>query len=291
MTTPNTAYHYRVAGHAFRLCTSADDEREGLLAQYEPFAVGPTDDVVFELTVSGQPPEGDFAEEYRQDDDGTMIVAGSRNGQPCFQFLLHGRHVGWLTAACDYRHATLCINDERQYTLNNALMVMFALSTSTRRTVLFHSSVVVSEGRGYMFLGKSGTGKSTHSRLWLRYIEGTRLLNDDNPVVRIGDDGTPRVYGSPWSGKTPCYVNDSAPIGAIVQLSQAPHNAIRRLRPLEAYGALLSSISGKRWDAAVAEGLHATEEALVRSLSVYHLECLPDEGAARLCQQTVSHGE
>jgi hypothetical protein len=148
--------------------------------------------------------------------------------------------------------------------------------------VLFHAAVVSYEGRGYMFLGRSGTGKSTHARLWLKYIEGTALVNDDNPVVR---DGV--VYGSPWSGKTPCYRNVSYPLGAIVLLSQAPYNEIRRLIGIHAYVALIESISGKRWDERIADGLHQTEDALVAQVPVWHLECLPDEEAARLCQLNI----
>jgi hypothetical protein len=172
--------------------------------------------------------------------------------------------------------------------IDNALMVLFALATANKGTVLFHAAVVSHKGKGYMFLGPSGTGKSTHARLWLNYIEGTSLMNDDNPVVRIGDDGLAVVYGSPWSGKTPCYRNVSYPIGAIVQLSQAPHNAIRPLRPLQAYAALMPSISGKRWDKRIAEGLHETENMLAGQVDMWHLECLPDEDAARTCYQAVA---
>jgi hypothetical protein len=139
-----------------------------------------------------------------------------------------------------------------------------------------------------MFLGKSGTGKSTHSSLWLKYIEGTELVNDDNPVVRFLEDGSIIVYGSPWSGKTPCYRNVRYPLGAIVLLSQAPQNVIRRLRPLEAYAALIASISGKRWDSRLAEGLHETENLLATNVPIWHLDCLPDEEAAKLCCRTVN---
>ena len=168
------------------------------------------------------------------------------------------------------------------------LMVMFALSTAEQQTLLMHASVVSYQGAAYLMLGKSGTGKSTHSRLWLRYIKGTELVNDDNPVVRIVDDGGIWVYGSPWSGKTPCYRNVSYPLGAIVDLSQAPENVIRRLRPIEAYAALMASISGKRWDSRLAEGLHETENLLVQSGAVWHLDCLPDEGAAQLSNSTIA---
>ena len=79
----------------------------------------------------------------------------------------------------------------------------------------------------------------------------------------------------------------SLPIGGIVQLSQAPYNKIRRLRSIEAYAALVPSISGKRWERRVADGLHETEDTLAGRVPVWYLECLPDEAAARLCQETI----
>ncbi|UKK79275.1 MULTISPECIES: hypothetical protein [Segatella] len=172
--------------------------------------------------------------------------------------------------------------------IDNALMIMFALATADKDTVLFHAAVVSYEGRGYIFLGPSGTGKSTHASLWLQHIAGTALVNDDNPVVRIDEDGSAMVYGSPWSGKTPCYRNVHYPLGAIVLLSQADCNKIQRLSGVYAYVALIESISGKRWDERIADGLHQTENALASSIPVWHLECLPDEEAAILCNETIT---
>ena len=113
-------------------------------------------------------------------------------------------------------------------------------------------------------------------------------MNDDNPVVRVNPDGSATVYGSPWSGKTPCYRNISCPVGGIVALSQAPYNKIRRLEGITAYAAVMPSISGKRWDRAIADGLHRTENALASHVPVWHLDCLPDEAAALLCNNTVT---
>ena len=70
-------------------------------------------------------------------------------------------------------------------------------------------------------------------------------------------------------------------------LSQAPHNKIRRLKGIEAYAALVPSISGKRWDTRIADGLHLTEDAMASHVPVWHLECLPDEEAARVCQKEI----
>lgn len=173
------------------------------------------------------------------------------------------------------------------FALNNAAMLLFAVSTATRGVLLVHASVVTHEQRGYLFMGRSGTGKSTHSRLWLRHIAHTALLNDDNPALRIDDRGQAYVCGTPWSGKTPCYVAAEVPLGAIVKLQQAPYNRIQRLRPTAAYAAVLPGVSAMRWERTLADGLHHTLQTLVEHTAVFHLECLPDEGAALLCHQTV----
>jgi hypothetical protein len=205
-----------------------------------------------------------------------------------FEFRWWQETAGWLVCSEDYREGRLVTTGRyTKMAIDNALMVLYALATADRGTVLFHAAVVSRGGRGYMFLGKSGTGKSTHARLWLQHIEGTALVNDDNPVVRIVGDGSLVVYGSPWSGKTLCYRNVSYPLGGIVMLSQAPYNKIQRLGGIQAYASLVASISGKRWDSRVADGLHETENALAMNVPVWHLECLPDEAAAKLCSLSI----
>lgn len=280
---------YKVADHRFAVL--ADEALLGEMTQYEPFAIETdADPVLFTLTVADEEPFPDTAVtiETSQDDEGSQILVGhTADGRSYFEFLLWGDRSGRLLVSADYSHATLWLDKHHLYGLNNALMVLYALATACLGTALFHSAVVGHEGRGYMFLGKSGTGKSTHASLWCRYIDGTELVNDDNPVVRVFPDRAV-VYGSPWSGKTPCYRNMSLPLGGIVQLRQAPYNKIRRLRSIEAYAALVPSISGKRWERTVADGLHETENALAGTIPVWLLECLPDEAAARLCHQTVT---
>lgn len=280
--------YYKVAGHAFALETVDNANVEFDLQQYEPFVTVPTENVVFRLRLSTtQTDSSNFKMEMVQEDEGQSISAGHIGDHPCFQFFLHEKLMGVLVCSNDYRQGDIYAENSNLFGVNNALMVMYALATANKQTALFHSSVVSFQDKAYMFLGKSGTGKSTHSRLWLKYIEGTELINDDNPVVRIHDDGSILVYGSPWSGKTPCYRNVSYPLGAIVLLEQAPQNVIRRLKPLEAYAALMISISGKRWDSRLAEGLHETENLLVTHASIWHLDCLPDEDAARVCNEMV----
>lgn len=282
-------FYYRVAEHAFSVELPDEERVVDEMRQYEPFVIDNAEEVVFALRVvpkSDFPADGAVTVEMNQDDDGSQILAGRMGDKPYFEFQLWGRCAARMVTDDRYTEAIVLLVDEPLFGINNALMVMFALSTSNLHTALFHSSVVSYEGYGYMFLGKSGTGKSTHSRLWIQNINGTGLVNDDNPVVRRMSDGF-YVFGSPWSGKTPCYRNVKYPIGAIVQLKQAPHNKIQLLRPLLAYAALVPSISGKRWDKQVAEGLHDTENLLAGEVPVWHLECLPNPEAAWMCCEAV----
>ena len=278
--------YFKVAGHRFGVTAGADDF--ALMTNYEPFADSETCDTAIELTIGKGLPVS-YNEELRQEEEGKVIVCGrTTDEQAVFEYQWFGEEAGWLVCSDDYREGRLITTGHHtKLAIDNALMVLFALATSAEGTVLFHAAVVSHEGHGYMFLGPSGTGKSTHASLWVRHIENTELVNDDNPVVRVFDDGTARVYGSPWSGKTPCYRNVSYPLDGIVLLSQAPHNKICRLGGLHAYASLVASISGMRWDARVAEGLHQTENALVSMVPVWHLDCLPDEDAARICQKNI----
>ena len=186
------------------------------------------------------------------------------------------------------RSRLLFVGEDRTFALNNALMLLFAFASARHGVLEMHSSVVMNDGKGYLFLGRSGTGKSTHSSLWLKHIPGTELLNDDNPVLRLMPDGTARVYGSPWSGKTPCYRNIQAPIGAFVRIQQRPSNSIRPLRPLEAFGVLLPAVSSMKWDERVYKGVCDGISELIRIVGMYELGCLPNAEAAILCYSTIA---
>ena len=282
--------YYKVAEHVFVLKADEQEELQQELRQYEPFLTEATDDASFRMEIVDELPETVYHEEMRQEDEGQTIVTGHTEEESSyFEFWLGKKLCSIMVVDKDYREAKVCVKENWSFGVNNAIMVMYALATANSLTALFHSSVVSYQGKAYMFLGHSGTGKSTHSSLWLKYIEGTELVNDDNPVVRIMD-GVARVYGSPWSGKTPCYRNVVYPVGGIVKLDQAPYNEIKRLKGVKAYAVIVPSISGKRWDKKLAEGLHETENMLAQLVPVWHLDCLPDEAAARLCCKNCAYG-
>ena len=270
--------HYNVAGHTFAISGRAElfEQMENL----EPFA-SEGGEPLFSLTVEiGTGPE--YTEVYRWEEPYmTYIVYGhTASGNDIFKF---GNSL-FLICSKDYREGRIIMPEcKLKKVFYEALKMMYDLATAGKDTLHVHAAVVSCEGKGYLFLGPSGTGKSTHAQLWLKHFEGTELVNDDNPVVR---DGV--VYGSPWSGKTPCYRNVSVPIGGIVRLSQAPYNKIRRLSGIEAYVDLAESVGSMPWNIRISEGLHQTENRLAQTIPMWHLECLPDEEAARLCYETIT---
>ena len=195
-----------------------------------------------------------------------------------------------------------------RFCIDNALMLLYAFRTAPLMTLEMHAAVVVKADRcavrcqtaalldrpnglidqqelGYLFLGHSGTGKSTHARQWLAAFDDAWLLNDDNPILRVMEDGEVRVYGSPWSGKTPCYKNAYARVGGIIKLSQAPHNKMRILSLPEAYAYMLSSASGLKMDRQMADCMYESIKHVITHVKCYHLDCLPNTEAAVVAQR------
>lgn len=176
----------------------------------------------------------------------------------------------------------------RMFGLNNALMLTFSFAGSFHKTMLIHASCVSHGGYGYPFTAKSGTGKSTHTSLWMKHIEQTELMNDDNPIIRILDDGKPYIYGSPWSGKTACYRNIRLPLGAITHIERDNHNWIERLETVQAFAMLLPAFSSMKWDPIIYNHLCTDIGKLIETTPIYTMHCLPDEEAAHVCQKVLA---
>lgn len=198
-----------------------------------------------------------------------------------------------LCMSKDFKESTLYVSENLRasgvvFQLSTALMMNFTYVSALKGVLLIHASVIRYNGKANIFLGKSGTGKSTHSRLWLENIQGADLLNDDNPALGLDRDGNPCVFGTPWSGKTPCYRNICAPLNAIVRLEQAPKNSIERDSGINAFAALYGSVSAIRWNRPIMDAITASVEKIAGSAKVFRLSCLPDPAAAHLCCRTIT---
>ena len=286
---------YQVAEHIFAI--DAADSLFEQLPNYAPFLTPYTvhHTPVFTIRVhEGELPSKDGWSHFYTDqseDDMPRIEMYHRAGERLFFVSLSrdGEIVSAMRCTEDWRQVDLYAQPATiRFAIDNAAMLVYAFATADQQTLLFHSSVTVLEGKAYMFLGHSGTGKSTHSRQWKTAFPDAVLLNDDNPAVRVLPDGSVRVYGTPWSGKTPCYKNENAPVQALVQLAQAPYNKIERLRMSQAYPFILSSVSGIKVMPQMMDDLFETIAKLLEISPVYRLECLPNVEAAQLCAQTCS---
>ena len=169
-----------------------------------------------------------------------------------------------------------------------ALWVAFNYLMIKDNCFAIHTSANVFGDKTLIFLGESGTGKSTHTRLLRERYPESFLLNDDSPFIKVEKDGSVMVYGSPWSGKTPCYKNEQHHLYGIVRLSQAPYNKIRKLSPMESIGALLPSAPPMlNYCDETTDALYGYISDILETVPVYHLECLPDTAAAELSHDTL----
>ena len=186
----------------------------------------------------------------------------------------------------DFSHAVIRMhagNKEPQDVLSWLLMLNYGQACLKHQAVLLHASVVECKDKAVAFLGPSGTGKSTHSKMWLSHIQGTNLLNDDNPAVRVLADGSVRIYGTPWSGKTPCYIAKSAGLSALVRIKQAKANQISPKTGMHALTCVLPSCTAIRWNRVLFNKMADTLEAIIQKVQIAELECLPDAEAAHIC--------
>lgn len=178
----------------------------------------------------------------------------------------------------------------RRFGLNNALMMIYAFACSRKGGLLIHASAIKNGDIGIAFIAKSGTGKSTHTGLWIKHIYNSELLNDDNPIVRI-INGIPYLYGSPWSGKTPCYRNVKTRLKALVRIERGDSNFIKKLKPTEAFASILPCCSTMKWDIGVYDSICNNIIQIISKIDIYTLYCLPDRNAALLCHEKVLNKE
>ena len=147
-----------------------------------------------------------------------------------------------------------------------------------RDVLLFHGSVLAMDGAAYLFTAKSGTGKSTHTRLW-RQVFGDRvkMVNDDKPFLRFDGD-TVYACGSPWKGKHGLGENIQVPLRAICILERGEENEITPLAPADALFTLIQQ-SSRPADPKHMGAYMTLLDRLSRSVSFYRLRCNMTEEA------------
>lgn len=288
-----------IAGHFIDVVFAENNAGDmELLPSFEPFRKeeGSNGGKLFTLRVDDglRPLPKDGSERIGSFDtgNGDTIVSCTADGR--YQYIIkdiYGNSCCLLQTDNDFSHAVCALNGNsqmRHFGLNNALMMTYAFRGSFFKTLLIHASLVRENDYGYAFIAKSGTGKSTHTSLWLKHIPGTDLMNDDNPIVRI-IDGQAYIYGSPWSGKTPCYRDVKARLGAITQIARDTTNYVEPLSPTKAFAHILPACSTMKWHKEVFRNTYDTVINLIEvSPRNYVLHCLPNKEAALVCHNAIS---
>ena len=150
-----------------------------------------------------------------------------------------------------------------------------------------HASAVVKDGYAFLFSAPSGTGKSTHTQLWLKHFgEGqAQILNDDKPALRY-IDGVWYAYGTPWSGKTDLNLNMRVPLGGIAVLERGQENKIRPLTGPQAVYALMSQTM-RGGSAEMRSLMMERLDRLLTDVPVWQLSCTPEVEAAQVAYEAM----
>lgn len=153
--------------------------------------------------------------------------------------------------------------------------------------IIFHSSAIMVDGNAYLFTAPSGTGKSTHTRLW-RELLGDKavMVNDDKPIIRYVN-GEFYVYGTPWRGKHGLGNNCRAKIKAICAISQAKENKIKKISASEMLFVLLNQTLRPKEKDKMDRLLNLIGEMLGK-VELYSLGCNISREAAELSYKTMS---
>ena len=159
---------------------------------------------------------------------------------------------------------------------------------SNQGVLLFHGSAICVDGRTYIFFFSSGTGKSTHTRLWREMLKrhDVVMVNDDKPFLKV-EEGRVTAYGSPWMGKEKLGCKMSAPVEAICSISQGSDNVIREATPEEMYPIFYEQ-SLRPFDKEGTENYLHTLDVLTRSVRLYKLKCDISLEAARMSYEIMA---
>lgn len=172
-----------------------------------------------------------------------------------------------------------------------AVYRQLATELIAKDVLLIHGSVIAVDGEGYLFTALSGTGKSTHVRLW-RELFGERavMVNDDKPLIRVPNSSLntscPLVFGTPWDGKHHLSSNICVPLKAIVHLQRGEENHIEPITPSEMLPVLLQQTFRPQTGVGTMQVLQLLD-TLSQRVKFYSLHCNMQPEAARIAYEGI----
>ena len=153
--------------------------------------------------------------------------------------------------------------------------------------LLFHGSTIAVNGACYLFTAKSGTGKSTHVRLWRELLgQHAVMVNDDKPFLHVSPEGV-TAFGTPWNGKHRLGSNIAVPLKAICILERGEENSIQSVEAKDALPILFQQ-SHRPADSKLMGKYLELLDGLANGVAFYRLQCNMDPQAAVLAYETMS---
>lgn len=198
---------------------------------------------------------------------------------------LEHRLCGRLFATKDYSRCVYFSDGYHKDTIANLHTVVEAALPQIGGSIV-HASCIKHQGKAILFCGPSGMGKSTQAFLWEKTYD-CHMLSSDAPAVFPEEDGGAIAYGMPWDGSDQIMLQEEAPVAAVIELNQAKENRIRPMSGQEAFGRMMQQGHTPMWDKEAMFREMAVMKKIAGAVPFYHLDCLPNEEAARLVHRTV----
>lgn len=256
------------------------------LGQFIGFSENPLSHVVLHLETSIVPPipkghliydPGLIWKMYKDGNDFFADITYHRDDQVSQEHGVLHANPTW-----DFLTLTECRSSLFQQSLLNIGAGELILRTVILFTggLVFHSSGLDDNGKGIVFVGHSGDGKSTQLNLW-NHEPGVIAMNDDRIAIQI-ESSSPKCYGLPWGGSSDIARNHSAPLSAIIILEQAPINEIRQTLPSESYSLLMARAFLPYWDQSLMVIAMSNLTNIIATVPVYRLRYRPEQAVIPL---------
>lgn len=226
-------------------------------------------------------------------DDHTRIVT---DGEFVYRFINHYKPADdvYYEYAC-IKEPLECVGEYTVYMLNEYGDKLFASlvfgvlcidhSLAQKGEFILHSSFIEYNSRAILFTAPKQTGKSTQASLWEKHM-GARVINGDRSLVGT-KDGIPYAFGLPYAGSSKICFNEEYPLGAVVLLSQASENRVKKIVGADAFKAIYKNIWLNTWSKYDVTAVTALNASIATQIPVFHLECLPDEGAVNVLKDAI----
>ncbi|MDD6212408.1 MAG: hypothetical protein PUB22_04605 [Clostridiales bacterium] len=213
---------------------------------------------------------------YEADDDFWNWVWLKNDGSEGMSFLVKK----------DFSEVVLLKNDSFQGNLMRELGFMFAYAVLQKNACVLHGITMEYHGKGILILAKSGTGKSTHARIW-RDSENALIINGDRCLCRFVD-GTWYAYGMPWCGTSGEYINRRVPINAIIFLERGDSNICFHVPSFDGTFRLMEAIKAPNWDRMLYLKAMDYCEELAESIPMFVLQCTPDLESVKVLKSALA---